>query len=239
MADTSFDRAAFLTGIKDAVALATPAVPFGLVLGLAIVESPVVDNFPGWSSSVLVFAGSAQLVAVNLLTDEATAAIVVVTILMINARHIMYSAAIAGRFVGAPTWFRVLGSYLLIDQAFAIAQLQSDDQPLRTRMWHHLGAGTTFFLAWVPSVALGLAIGDVVPDSWSLDFAVPLLFGSLMLLSIRDHPGVVAAVVGATTALVTRDFPPGTGLLLAIFLGVAAGGFADRRRGLSNGERVG
>ena len=57
-------------GFVDAVPLFIPAVPFGLVLGLAITESGI-GALVGWSSSPIIFGGSAQLTLVSLLGSAA------------------------------------------------------------------------------------------------------------------------------------------------------------------------
>ncbi len=223
----AFDRASFAGGIRSALPLAVPPIPFGLVLGFLINQSPAVDNLAGWSASWIVFAGSSQLAAVELIDDGASALVVIFTVFLINSRHLMYSAAMNPRFDGAPRWTRLVGSYLLTDQVFAIADTRPKSQPLGTRMWHYLGSGVVFFVVWQVAVGTGLALGNVIPESWSLTFSVPLLFGGLMVLSIKDSPGVIAAVVAGVIALFGRDLPQGLGLLVAIIVGVAAGAFAE------------
>ena len=52
-----------------------------------------------------------------------------------------------------------------------------------------------------------------------------------MIISITNRAGIVAAVVGSVVAVLGADLPQGSGVLLAIVLGVAAGGFADTRLG--------
>ena len=62
----SVDRAAARQGVIDALPLFVPAIPFGLVIGLAITESGM-NPFVGWSGSWLIFGGAAQLTLVTLL----------------------------------------------------------------------------------------------------------------------------------------------------------------------------
>lgn len=228
-ADLSFEKRWFLDGIVSGLPLAAPALPFGFVVGFLVSESANINNFTGWASAFIVFAGSSQLAAVELLADNASALVIIFTVFLINSRHIMYSAAMNPRFTGAPTWFRILGSYLLIDQSFALAENQPDDMALRDRMWSFLGTGLTFWVVWQTAVGLGVVLGNVIPEEWSLTFSVPILFMGLMVLSIKNRPGVIAAIVGGVVAFATRDFPQGTGLLLAIILGVIAGTLAETR----------
>ncbi len=227
--DLSFEKRWFRHGILSGLPLAAPGLPFGFVVGFLVDETASINNLAGWASGFIVFAGSSQLAAVELLADDASALVVIFTVFLINSRHIMYSAAMNPRLTGAPTWFRVLGSYLLIDQAFALAENQPEDMALRDRIWSFLGTGATFWVIWIAAVTLGVVVGNVIPEEWSLTFSVPILFMGLMVLSIKNRPGVIAAIIGGCVAYVTRDFPQGTGLLLAIACGVTGGTLAETR----------
>ena len=224
----AFDRAAFIQGIRDGVPLAIPAFPFGLVVGFAATQAPI-STLAGWATSQIIFAGSAQLVALELFAAGSAGWLIVATVFMINSRHLMYSAAMKDRIDGAPLWFRVLGGYVLIDQLFAIQDAWADDPPLRFRVWHWLGCGALFWSQWQVGVLLGVTVGDVIPDSWELTFVIPLMFGGLMILSIRNRPGIVAAVVGGTVTIALQGLPPGWGLLIGIISGVTAGAVAESR----------
>ena len=207
--------------------LVIPGIPFGLVLGVAMSES-LTNQWISWASSWIIFAGSAQFVAVELLDQGAGWLVVAVTVWVVNARHVMYSAALVGNYAGAPRWWRFLTSYVLIDQAFAMTHNQDQQLSLSYRMSYLLGGGMAAWVLWQIWVTIGILAGDVVPDSWSLEFAIPLLFGTLMILAITNFPGAMAAGVGGVTAVLATDFPNGTGLLVGALFGVVAGGLTEQ-----------
>lgn len=206
--------------------LVLPGIPFGLVLGVAISEA-MVNQWIAWSSSWIIFAGSAQFIAVELLDDGAGWLVIAVTVWVVNARHIMYSAAMVSEYVGAPKWWRYVTSYVLVDQAFAMTSGQDRTHSLSYRMSYLLGGGMAAWVLWQIWVTIGILAGDVIPDGWSLDFAIPILFLTLMILAITNFPGAVAAAVGGVTAVLGVDFPNGTGLLAGALLGVVAGGLTE------------
>lgn len=230
MQDLSFDRSAALDGIRTIAPIATPGVPFGLVIGF-LVEDKGIDPFAGWASSWIIFGGASQLVALNLLSDGTAPLIIVLSVLLINSRHAMYSAALRPVFADYPVWFRLSAPYLMIDQLFAITDGSSKLKAStpRYRMWHFVGAGLFGWTIWQISVGLGILVGDVVREEWSLSFAVAVLFVGLLVLSIKDRPGIVGAVVSGVVVVITRELPQGSGLLLAIVLGVMAAGVAESR----------
>ena len=220
----AFDRRAALDGIKTIWPLMIPGIPVGLVVGLVVAERGV-PEFLGWSTSWIIFAGSSQLASVELIGEDAGVAVIVLTVFFINARHIIYSAALRDRFSVYPLWVRVLAPYFLIDQQFAVAETAPElvDPTPRYRLWHFLGAGVFMWTIWQIAVAAGILIGDLVRDEWQLIFAVPTMFLGLMVLSIRNQAGVAAAVVGGALAVVGSDLPQGSGLLIAIIAGMIVG----------------
>lgn len=223
---SALDRRGLIDGAKTMFPLVLPGVPFGLVLGVAISDA-VVNQWLAWSSSWIIFAGSAQFISIELLDEGAGFFVVAISVWVINARHIMYSAALVGRYVGAPQWWRLLTSYVLVDQAFAMAYTQDQKLPLSYRMSYLLGGGFSAWIMWQCWVTLGMLAGGVIPENWSLEFAIPILFLTLMILAITNIAGAVAAVVGGTTAVLASGFPNGTGLLIGALLGVIAGGVTD------------
>ena len=225
----SVDRAAARQGVIDALPLFVPAIPFGLVIGLAITESGM-NPFVGWSGSWLIFGGAAQLTLVTLLGTGVAVAAAVGTALVVNARHLMYSAALAPTFQSQPRWFRWLGPYLLIDQLFALTTVRTPDEEPASFRSYYLAAGATFWVLWAIVVALGLLLGPVVPEEWNLEFAIPILFIGLLVLGIDHWPEMVAALVGAGVTYLAAGLPNRTGLLVGAFVGMIAGFAAERLR---------
>lgn len=223
---TRIDRRA----IADATPLFLPAIPFGFVLGLAMTESAMPTPI-AWLSSSLVYAGAAQLAVVSL-AGTATVWAVIVAGLVINTRHVMYSAALAPAFQQQPRWVRWCGSFVLIDQIFALAVLHADRPPDEFRRYY-LTAGWFFFLGWQLATALGMVVGPVVPAGWRLEYAPPIMFVGLVLIAVQRVPQAVAAVVGGSVGLATAGLPDRLGILVGALAGVAAGTVAEYRAGVT------
>ncbi len=203
------------------------AIPFALVVGLAITESGI-GNLVGWSGAPLIFAGAAHLTLVTLLGTGTAILAAITTALVINARHLMYSAAMAPTFQRQPRWFRWVGPYALIDQMFAISIHHKDDDPASFRTYY-IAAAVTFMLFWNSMVALGLLIGPVVPENWRLEFAVPVMFVGIIVMGIDRYPKAAAAVTGAVASYFFAGLPNRLGLLVGALMGIAAGVILDRR----------
>ena len=218
----SIDRRA----IADAIPLFLPAIPFGFVLGLAATEGEMPVAI-GWSTSPLIFGGAAQL-AVLTLAGTASIWAVIVAGLVINTRHVMYSAALAPVFRHQPRWMRWLGPFVLIDQVFALSMMQADRPPDEFRRYY-LTCGLFFFVNWQWATALGMVVGPVVPDSWQLGFAPPIMFLGLVLIGINRVPQAIAALVGGLVGLTTAGLQDRLGILIGAIAGVIAGALAEVR----------
>jgi predicted branched-subunit amino acid permease len=160
-----------------------PAIPFAFVLGIVIMDSGIAPLL-GWSSSPMIYGGASQLALLTLLSDGAAIAAAVTAALVVNARHLMYSAAMAPTFQQQPTWFRWVGPYFLIDQVFALAMPRIHDEPESFRTYY-LTLGIVFWLLWLSATAAGLFLGPVIPPSWGLSFSIPILFLGMLVMTIN------------------------------------------------------
>jgi 4-azaleucine resistance transporter AzlC len=208
-------------GFRDALPVFVPAVPFALVLGLAILESGLVP-WTAWQSSWVIYGGASQLTLVSLLAQGSGLAAAIGAALIVNARHLMYSAAMAPVFQQQPAWFRWLGAYFLIDQVFALSLPHGRAAPEDFRRYY-LAVGLTFWSLWLLFTALGLVLGPVMPTSWGLGFSVPILFLGLLVLGIDRWEKLVAALVAAGCAMLAASLPHRSGLLVGALAGIVAG----------------
>lgn len=224
-------RTAAADGAKKVMPLALPAIPFGLVYGVAVAESTEVANLPGWIASLTIAGGASQLAAVSLLSSGAALATVILTVAVINTRHAMYSAALRSRWRTLPLWFRLTATHFLLDQSFAVADRLDDDHDVAVtdnyRMAHFTGSIVVLIGLWLAGTTIGLLAGNAIPASWSITFAVPLMFLGLLILAVKNLAGVAAAAVAGTVATIGAEWPNGTGLLFGALLGVAVGGLTD------------
>ncbi len=210
---------------RDSAPLFLPAIPFAMVLGLAISES-VMPAAVGMSSNLIIFAGAAQLATVSL-AAAASWLTLVATASVINLRHVMYSAALAPRFQHQPRWFRWVGPLVLVDQVFALVSARSDLDHAEWRRYF-LSCGVFFFTCWNIAVTVGLIAGGTIPEQWRLEAAPAIMFAGLVVLGLSSRPGVIAAVTGAVVCFAALDVPNSGGILVGAIAGVLAGYLADR-----------
>lgn len=220
-------RVAFLDGLRAVAPLLLAVVPFGLVLGVTAAGS-VVGGGLGIATSWIIFAGAAQLVTVQLMDSGTSLLVVVVTALVVNVRHLMYSAAMAPHFSEFPRRSRWALPYLLTDQAFAVSMLRYETVTEPTyKRWYYTGAGFTLWASWQMATVAGVVLGAQIPESLGLEFAIPLVFLVLLIPVVQTRPGLAAAIVGGTVAVAASSAPYGLGLVIGAVAGVGAGVAAE------------
>lgn len=215
-------------GMKGSIPLFIPAIPFAFVFGVVVAESGL-PGFLGWSSAPIIFGGAAQITLLTLLGEGASVAAAVTAALIVGARHLLYSVTLAPRFQSQPRWFRWVGAYMLIDQVFALVSIEELDDPDEFRHFY-LSAGLTFWFLWMSFTALGIAIGPIIPEGWQLAFAAPVLFISILAVSVDRWQKAAAALVAMIAMVALADLPNRLGILVAAILAMFVGILLERVR---------
>jgi predicted branched-subunit amino acid permease len=220
-------RNAVAAGIRDAVLVIVAYIPFGLALGLALASTRV-DPLLALLSSPIIFAGASQLVAVQLLDAGAGIALVVATVAVVNARHLLYSAALVPYLADWSRGLRMFGSFFLADPVYALViaryERPAGGGPRPERIAYFFAVGVSCLVGWTALTTAGIFLGGLIPAWIPLELAIPLTFLLLVLPLIKNSAGVVAAAVGGVVALAAAGLPLGLGLIAGAAAGLAAGG---------------
>lgn len=203
--------------------------PFGMIYGALAMSAGLPAGMAQAMSSV-VFAGSAQFIAAQLIGNGAPALVLLATTLVVNLRHMLYSASVAPYLERLRPPWKWLLAYLLTDEAYAVA-IGHYLAPLESayKHWYLLGAGLALWSIWQASTAVGVFLGARIPASWSLDFALPLTFIALLAPIVKSRPAVAAAFSAGATALLAAGLPYKLGLVLAALVGIMVGTWAESR----------
>ena len=231
-------RSEFLAGVRGQLPLLVGVVPFGLIYGALAVQLHVPPSIAQAMSSI-IFAGSSQFIAAPLIAAAAPGLVLVLTVLVVNLRHALYSASIAPYLESLHPLWKLLLAYLLTDEAYAVgiihyaanggAIAEGVGSHRDLGHWYLLGTGLTLWASWQVSTAVGIFIGAQVPPNWSLDFALPLTFIAIVVPMLKHRAYVIAALVAGGAGALTIGWPYKLGLILSALLGIAAGMTANRR----------
>ncbi len=223
----STSRVAFAAGMRQALPILPGVAPFGVIAGVAAVDSGL-SPWTAMALSGFIFAGASQLAAIQLLAAGAAVPVILLTIAVINLRFAMYSASLAPHLRHLGRRDKLLAGYLLVDQAYALSILRFGGMQQGDKFRFYLGIATPLWLTWQSSTAIGAFLGANVPDAWSLEFTVPLTFLSMLIVSVTDGAMLVAAAVAGLVAVAGHALPYNLGLLAGATCGIAAGTVAWR-----------
>lgn len=229
-------RRQFLAGFKAELPILIGVVPFGVIYGVLALEAGL-KAWEAQAMSAIVFAGSAQFVTAQLVAVGAPGLVIAITGGVINLRHALYSASVAPYVKPLqPVWKWLLG-YLLTDEAYAVTITHyhrntvanpyekevGEGSTARREHWYFLGAGLALWGTWQASTAMGILLGAVIPESWSLDFTVALTFIALVVPVLRDRASLAVGGVAGLVAVLAVGLPLKLGLVTATIAGIAVG----------------
>ncbi|WP_218092923.1 AzlC family ABC transporter permease [Paenibacillus solanacearum] len=201
----------FLQGVKDCVptllgylSIGFAAGVVGHTSGLSIVEITFM--------SLLIYAGSAQFILAGMVASHGSAAAMMLTVFIVNLRHLLLSAALSPYFRHLTPLKAMLIGSLLTDETFGVAMNKVAGRNHIGEQWMH-GLNVTAYLHWLAATLAGAFLGQWItnPAKLGLDFALASMFIGLLVLQmasrrkwVKDLAVAVCAVVivvGASIAL--------------------------------------
>lgn len=218
----------FWAGVKAQLPLLLGVVPFGMIYGALAFEAGL-DTATAQAMSSVVFAGSAQFIITQLVSGGAPGLIIILTTAVVNLRHMLYSISVAPYLKRLSLPWKYSLAYLLTDEAYAMAIIRLTKPPETNKHWFFLGTGLALWVSWQTSTALGILLGAVIPESWSLDFTLALTFIALVVPTLQDRPSLAAAISASIVALLTYSLPYRLGLVVAALVGVMVGFLLEDR----------
>jgi predicted branched-subunit amino acid permease len=220
----------FRQGFVEMLPACIGLMPFGIVCGVGAAAAGA-DWLGSLGMSAIIFSGAAQIVAAQMVAADAPFLVIVLTTTVLGLRLLMYSAAIAPYLKPLPVhWQRTL-AFMLSDQVFAAAIRRFHiDADREAAGRHFLGSGVALWTAWQVSCMAGFFAGNLIPASWSLEFAVPLCFIALVAPTLRNAPAILAAIAAGIAVLALSHLPMRLNLIVAGLIGIAVGTSAELAR---------
>ncbi|HHL3730985.1 TPA: AzlC family ABC transporter permease [Klebsiella pneumoniae] len=213
--------------------------PFSFIVGaLSVSAGMSVWQSTAWSA--IVIAGSAQMLALNMLKTGATLGVIIFTTLIINLRHVLYSASISGTVREASFFKKCFMSYALTDEVYATTVKEMEGNKKEKYLFYG-SAMITFWAIWVLADFLGALVGASFPhiEKYGLDFAMVAAFIAIVVPQIKSQACTVAAVVAAVSDVLLVVLPYSLGIVVASVLGVLAGlcvDLAEERKQMAKTE---
>ena len=197
----------FLKGIRDVSPLMIPVVPFGIIFGVLAIEL----GFNGYTTmgmSIIIFGGASQIIFLQLFSAGASSLIILSSVGAVNSRHLLYGAVLSEHLSDLKLSWKIIISYFLVDQAFAVSNSYLKKNNNENKHFHLFGAGFTCWTIWQITTFVGVILGSVIPDKLGLTFAIPLTFLALLVNDFRKLVNVIVILVSGTIATLGYQIIP-------------------------------
>ena len=220
--------------LKDGMAAAWPIclgyAPIGLAFGVLAQKAGLTPWEIGLMS-ILVYAGSAQFIAVSMIESGAQAIPIILTTFTVNLRHLLMSSSLAVHLRRLGRGWLSLFAYGVTDESFALNTAR-----FRERDWdwrRALVLNHTSNCAWIAGTVAGGYGGQFIPaGAFGIDYALPAMFICLLVMQIRDSLHVAVALLSGLLAVVLSLLFAGNAHVVAAAVTAAtAGVFLRSRRG--------
>ncbi|NLP40213.1 MAG: AzlC family ABC transporter permease [Corynebacterium pollutisoli] len=197
-------------GIRDSWAVALGLIPLGLAFGLLLTQM----GFAWWWApifSLLIYAGSMEFLALNLVTAGVGPVSAAVTGFMVNFRHIFYGLTFPRDLVRGGAG-RAYSTYALTDESYAIASAR------RPRSGVQVLTIQAFCQSmWVLPGIVGALVGEVIPAGiQGMEFALVALFVVLAWETFRNSRDLSLVLIAGGLAVLVGLVAPASLLMIAL-----------------------
>lgn len=239
-------RKIFFQGVIASIPMIIGGIPFGILFGSLAISYDLSPWF-AIAMSAIVFAGSAQFVALGLILAEAPLWVIISTTFVVNLRHILYAADLVKFIKHLPLKWRLVLGFGLVDESYAAVRPMYGNGQIDHSNGHYafLGSFLSFYLMWQLCTAIGVIAGEMIPSlsQWGMEFAMVATFIGIItpyldrakFKSVQQDkryrmtmPYWGALITASLSALLLSSLPNNLGLLIATLIGVATGFFSQK-----------
>ncbi len=221
-----------LRGVRHSLPVMLGMIPFGLVAGVAA-HGVGMSLLEITLMSGIVFAGSAQLVALGIWAHPPDLFAVALAAFVVNLRLALMGPVLAPWLNHLRGWRLWASLFVMADQNWAMSV--SEINAGRRDAGYLLGSGLAFWTMWAASSALGHVLGSQLQPQpgHPLFFAALAVFVAMLVQMWRGRLDVMPWLVAAAVATGVARLLPGTFwyIVAGAIAGSVVGGLRDHRRG--------
>jgi len=208
----------FGKGILDVSPLMIPVVPFGIIFGVIGMELGI-GPYMTFGMSIIVFGGASQIVLLQLFSGGASSLVILSSVGAVNSRHLLYGAVLSEHLSGLKLIWKLIISYVLVDQAFAVSNdYFKKNKRNKIKHYHLLATGFTCWTIWQVSTFIGIVLGSIIPEELGLKFAIPITFLALLINDFKKFKNVIVMLVSGLIATLGYNLIPFKAYIIAASL---------------------
>jgi predicted branched-subunit amino acid permease len=225
----------FFKGITDVSPLMIPVVPFGIIFGVLAIDLGLTPTTT-IAMSIIIFGGASQIIFLQLFSAGASSLIILGSVGAVNSRHLLYGAVLSEHMSDFKMTWKIIISYFLVDQAFAVTNSYLKKSKDKDKAFHSFGAGATCWVIWQITTIIGIFLGSIIPEKLGLSFAVPLTFLALIVDDLRKLINVIIIIISGSIATFGYEIIPFKAyVIVAAISGLIIATILTKFRGSNNG----
>ncbi len=197
----------FFKGVVDVSPLMIPVAPFGIIFGVLSIDLGL-SPFTTIAMSIIIFGGASQIIFLQLFSAGASSLVILSSVGAVNSRHLLYGAVLSEHMSDFKMIWKIVISYFLVDQAFAVTNSYLKKSTDKDRAFHSFGAGATCWVVWQTTTLIGIFLGSIIPEKLGLSFAVPLTFIALLVDDFRKLINVIVIIISGIIATFGYEIIP-------------------------------
>ena len=212
-----------------------PVVPFGIIFGVLAIELGF-NAYTTMGMSIIIFGGASQIIFLQLFSAGASSLIILSSVGAVNSRHLLYGAVLSEHMSDFKMTWKIIISYFLVDQAFAVTNSYLKKSTDKDKAFHSFGAGATCWVIWQITTIIGIFLGSIIPEKLGLSFAVPLTFLALIVDDLRKLINVIVIIISGLIATLGYEIIPFKAyVIVAAISGLIIATILTKFKGLNNG----
>ena len=182
-------------------------LPLGMAFGV-LANKAGLNPCEIFLMSVLVFAGSAQFIAVSMISSGSAILPIILTTFTVNLRHFLMSSSLAIFFKEETKKKLSLYAYGVTDESFAInlVRLKQGNWDInRSLVVNHVAN-----FAWIISTVIGGYGGEFIPEkAFGIDYALIAMFICLLVFQVKGLKYFIIALISGIIAVLLSLYIPG------------------------------
>lgn len=206
-------KQAFISGFRMTIPIALGVFTYGVVYG--IVSLNALTTGEAIASSMIVFAGVSQFIALGLWVQPLPAAALVFTVFIVNLRHMLMGASLYPYTAEEPPRRMYPMLFFMVDESWALAMREL--MAGRTRPAFMFGGGVAVYVFWLAATVIGRFAGQFIPspEALGIDFAMTAIFIVIIAGLFRGKKDIIPLAAALIAALLSAHFIPGKWYILA------------------------
>ena len=194
-------KKSIISGLKKSIPVILGYIPIGISYGILALQTDL-SPYLIVGMSIFVFAGSSQLIAVNMLTAQAAVIPIIMTTFLVNLRHILMSASLSLHFKKTPQKLLPIIGFVITDESFALGNTLIKDEDENEGIFF-LAMGISAYLGWVLSSLVGVIIGKYILNFEIpvIGFVLPAMFIILLILQINEKMDIMVSIMAALLSI--------------------------------------